>query len=354
MKGEGPTAQHTPLDPPPRHEISLAHRSAAAAGASIVSALVVNPLDVVKTRIQVQSSPNYAATHAALLERWSFAECLASPARAAAPTPPAPPLFSGTLDALWRIALREGPASLWRGTRASLAMSVPMVGIYLPLYDALLAAAGGAAWAPLAAGTLSRTAAVFATAPFELVRTRLQAGAAAPVVRAQPCPDCACPAGEARGAALARARVAAAAGLWRGVGTQLARDVPFSALYWAMVEPARAALLPVGGAGPDDGAALFRANVAAGAAAGALAGAATTPLDVVKTRVQLGVEVRPGGDLAASPMPRRRLLGTLVSIAREEGAAGLFRGWSARAAKAAPACAIVLSSYEGIKHWHAQ
>jgi hypothetical protein len=79
---------------------------------------------------------------------------------------------------------------------------------------------------------------------------------------------------------------------------------------------------------------------AAGAVAGGLSGAITTPFDVLKTRAQLAA-----GSSAARP-----LLQSLRSIAREEGLAALFRGWSARSAKAAPACAIVLSAYELIKH----
>ncbi|KAK2078259.1 hypothetical protein QBZ16_004128 [Prototheca wickerhamii] len=301
----------------------------AAGGASIVSALVVNPLDVVKvqwaaTRLQIQRSPThsvsaYAQEHA-LLERWSFAECgPAGQARASfgagGPLP-----FSGTADALWRIARGEGLRALWRGTGVSLAMSVPMVGIYLPLYDALLSLGQGAAWAPLAAGTLSRTAAVLVTAPLELARTRLQARprAALAAPGAAPCADCACGLG---GGAAAGAGVR---GLWRGVGSQLARDVPFSALYWGLVEPLRAALA----AGqPDDPGAVLRRNVAAGAAAGALAGAVTTPLDVVKTRVQVAGErgeppsiARAAQDLGAGG--RARALPRLER-ARRQGRASL-------------------------------
>lgn len=56
-----------------------------------------------------------------------------------------------------------------------------MVGIYFPLYDALLArlqSLGGpsAPYSPLMAGIAARTAAVLCTSPLELIRTRMQVG----------------------------------------------------------------------------------------------------------------------------------------------------------------------------------
>lgn len=36
----------------------------------------------------------------------------------------------------------------------------------------------------------------------------------------------------------------------------------------------------------------------------------------------------------------------LMHIYREQGAAGLFKGWAARCLKIAPACAIMISCYE--------
>lgn len=89
--------------------------------------------------------------------------------------------------------------------------------------------------------------------------------------------------------------------------------------------------------GPKSELEVTMANVIAGGTAGAGAGAITTPLDVVKTRMQLAIG------------HKNSILNTMRSIVAKEGVSGLFQGWSARSAKAAPACAIVLSAYEVLK-----
>ena len=46
-------------------------------------------------------------------------------------------LHRSALDGLLRIARHEGLTGLWRGTEMTLLISVPMIGLYLPLYDSL-------------------------------------------------------------------------------------------------------------------------------------------------------------------------------------------------------------------------
>ena len=428
-------------------------------------------------------------------------------------------------------------------------LSIPMVGIYMPLYDVLHAQLRPefGAYAPALAGMAARAVAVVAVAPLELIRTRQQAGGAissasfsSPPSTVSPpswhrywgsaipstassvsgCPHPA-PSGPAPMLkALLRGVLQPASGVarkWTGVGATLARDVPFTALYWCAVEPIRAHLLSSVSSPPrklalhglsscaagtlalrlgrDNGAAagspassaaasaeqtrpvlsasvaaasnevpagliggsssgsvtpasrhhqhdptstsrvassgisceepaghpttpstsrVLWANLVAGGVSGALAAAITTPFDVVKTRLQTrssssssatsDAAVAPRGN-AATRLPHHRserasacrgggsvgatfatpastssspasaalpdwhcavrvppplgtasgttnattTLGMLRAIWRAEGISGLFAGVGPRAARAAPACAIVIATYEVLK-----
>ena len=72
-----------------------------------------------------------------------------------------------------------GLRALWVGLRPTLMSAVPMVGIYMPLYDVLRDGLepriGGTA--PLIASAVARAVAVSCVAPLEVLRTRLMSGA---------------------------------------------------------------------------------------------------------------------------------------------------------------------------------
>jgi len=246
---------------------------------------------------------------------------------------------------------------LWSGVRPSLASAVPSTALYFTCYDVLKRdaerlGAGGAA--PALAGVAGRVLAVTAVSPLELIRTReMHARSHLPLLRAL------------RREVAARGSVWA---LWRGFAATLWRDVPFSGIYWVGYERLKALVAREllgggdrggdrgddrgGGRGGDRGAACrapslldtFAIAFTAGVVSGSVAAVVTTPFDVVKTRRQ--VEGMAGAGAAA---PAAGTLATLARIARHEGVAGLFAGGTARVAKVAPSCAIMIGTYEIVK-----
>lgn len=79
------------------------------------------------------------------------------------------------IDGLWKIMRHEGPSVLWHGVNVSVLISVPMICMYLPMYDTLLAELESKSSAPLIAGSAARAMSVVATSPLELLKTRIQA-----------------------------------------------------------------------------------------------------------------------------------------------------------------------------------
>jgi solute carrier family 25 protein 39/40 len=168
--------------------------------------------------------------------------------------------------------------------------------------------------------------------------------------------------------------------LWTGAGPTLARDVPYSALYWFAVEHLREAATETAKGWKNqsnprlDSRETLCVHFFSGAVAGGAVAALTTPLDVVKTRVQIrdapslldfagGMSKRESGcvspanaaatDTILGPnraVKSRGLFGELAAVARHGGLSSLFAGWAPRAARAGPTCGIVLVAYEMAKN----
>ena len=295
--------------------------------------------------------------------------------------------FNSTLDGMRKIARNEGVPALWRGLSPTLLMAIPANIIYFTGYEWLRSDPRSPvprvvrdAYAPLAAGASARILAAAAVGPIELFRTRLQASSSSSSSSAR-----GHLADTFRGLS-DMVRLHGYRSLWRGLTLTLWRDVPFSGMYWWGYESVRAKLtdaresrrgrtldLDGASAGPTGGRArrrsqsrggshqeTFTDSFIAGALSGAFASVATMPFDVGKTRTQVHRDTRRGpgggvisavsggggtdvGKLAPEEQPMVRLL---WHIFRAEGFSGLFRGWIPRTLKVAPACAIMISSYE--------
>ncbi|XAR71664.1 hypothetical protein NMG60_11018044 [Bertholletia excelsa] len=347
-------------------QLGLSERAFAAAGAAFLSAVIVNPLDIAKTRLQAQAAGvPYNHPFSNITSRMAFSgpnmifadlRCSRSCARAGihgtvVMCPTDCFHYKGTFDVFHKIIRQEGFARLWRGTNAGLALAVPTVGIYLPCYDIFhnhleeftsRNIPSLTPYAPLVAGSLARSLACTTCYPIELARTRMQAfkdvhsgkpsGIWKTLIEVVPTVKST----SSLLKSLENYRL-----LWMGLGAQLARDVPFSAICWSTLEPIRRRLLNLTSDKPNT-ATVLGANFSAGFVAGSLAAAATCPLDVAKTRRQ--IEKDPGRALR---MTARKML---MEVWRDGGLKGLFTGVGPRVARAGPSVGIVISFYEVVKH----
>ena len=289
--------------------------------------------------------------------------------------------INSTLDGLRKIARNEGITTLWRGLSPTLVMTVPGNIIYYTGYEWMrhspaspVSKAGFSdSTAPLLAGGGARMLAAVAVGPIELFRVRIQAtpGASPSAPRARS------HAAETFHGLREMVTQHGYRSLWRGITLTLWRDVPFSATYWWGYETVKhklalwrrqrsvrdtadltPTLSPEQAFSRESHADTFVDSFIAGATSGTVASTMTMPFDVGKTRTQVFYD-SPHSSYSATASksvsaatartlaPEERSMGYLLwHIGKTEGIAGLWRGWIPRTLKVAPACAIMISSYE--------
>ncbi|TVU22950.1 hypothetical protein EJB05_32672, partial [Eragrostis curvula] len=358
-------AESPPPPPAAERDMAFAERAAAAAGAAVMSAVLVNPLDVAKTRLQAQ------AAGVVYNPIWSdfrcYPSCNTGGVNGLGPScSPECFQYRGTIDVFSKVTRQEGMFRLWRGTGASLALAMPTVGIYLPSYDLLRNWIEEYSdhncpklrpYAPLISGSIARSLACITCSPIELARTRMQAFKESNVGGKPPgmwktllgVLSSRQTISGPQNSVLSFLKMRIARGyhlLWTGLGAQLARDVPFSAICWTVLEPIRRHLTGLVG-DKSNAAIILGANFSAGFIAGVISAGATVPLDVAKTRRQIEASSVIKDPERVLSMNTRRIL---LEVWRNEGINGLFRGAGPRMARAGPSVGIVVSSYEVVKH----
>ncbi|XP_031606998.1 solute carrier family 25 member 39 isoform X1 [Oreochromis aureus] len=328
--------------------ISPVQQMLASGTGALVTSLFVTPLDVVKIRLQAQQTPFHQAS-ASFSAPWDgvsrhskwkcFLYCnglmdhiyVCQNGTSCTSWYKKPTHFSGTLDAFVKITRHEGLRSLWSGLPPTLVMAVPATVIYFTCYDQLrdfLRSGVGlqGSHVPLVAGGLARLGAVTVISPLELVRTKMQSRQLSY--------------SELRTCIRSAVAQNGLLSLWRGWGPTVLRDVPFSALYWFNYEMVKARLCEQSGV-PQ---ANFSISFTAGAVSGAIAAILTLPFDVVKTRRQIQL-----GEMDTLGVSVKRTSSTwhiMKEIRADLGYRGLFAGFMPRVIKVAPACAVMISSYE--------
>ncbi|XP_061089021.1 probable mitochondrial glutathione transporter SLC25A39 isoform X2 [Conger conger] len=298
---------------------------------ALLTSLFVTPLDVVKIRLQAQGSPFYQGKCFVYCNGLMDHLYVCQNGASCTSWYKTSTHFSGTLDAFVKITRNEGVRSLWSGLPPTLVMAVPATVIYFTCYDQLrdfLCFGMGyqGIQVPLVAGGLARLGAVTVISPLELVRTKMQS----------------------RQLTYSELRVCIRSSvaqegwlsLWRGWGPTVLRDVPFSALYWFNYELVKAKLC----AGYSLSEASFMMSFVAGAISGAVAAVMTLPFDVVKTQRQIQL-----GEMEMLAAPAKKPSSTWQIMSRilaDSGYRGLFAGFLPRVVKVAPACAVMISTYE--------
>ncbi|XP_034032945.1 mitochondrial glutamate carrier 1 [Thalassophryne amazonica] len=266
--------------------------------------------------------------------------------------------YKGMLDCLAKTLRSDGYFGCYRGAAVNLTLVTPEKAIKLAANDVFrqkLSKDGKLPlWGEVLAGCGAGTCQVVVTTPMEMLKIQLQdAGRLAaqrPVAR--PTPAAAGPAPSpvphpptrphklsATGITAELLKTRGLAGLYKGAGATLLRDVPFSMIYFPLFANLNALGRDQTGSQSDvQERAPFWQSFAAGCTAGSVAAVAVTPLDVIKTRLQT-LQKGEGEDTY------RGIIDCTQRIMRREGPQAFLKGATCRALVIAPLFGIAQVVY---------
>ncbi|KAI9734456.1 MAG: mitochondrial aspartate-glutamate transporter agc1 [Claussenomyces sp. TS43310] len=277
------------------------HHFALGSLAGAFGALMVYPIDLVKTRLQNQRSSRVGEM-----------------------------LYKNSWDCAKKVVKNEGFTGLYSGVLPQLVGVAPEKAIKLTVNDLVrghFSSSDGKIWWPhelLAGGTAGACQVIF-TNPLEIVKIRLQVQGEISSTNAGAAP---------RRSAMWIVRNLGLVGLYKGASACLLRDVPFSAIYFPVYNHLKRDLF---GESQTKQLGVLQL-LSAGAIAGMPAAYLTTPCDVIKTRLQ--VEARKGDS------HYHNLRHCAITVWREEGFKAFFKGGPARIFRSSPQFGFTLAGYE--------
>ncbi|CAI5757889.1 unnamed protein product [Candida verbasci] len=329
--------------------ISIAQRMISACSGSFITSLVVTPFDVIRIRIQQQEILPEPCCQQHFPKHYSY-HLKTTPLLKQHP----PELFwihnkycnaaenctkiTSTFQGFSQIIKNEGISTLWRGLSLTLLMGVPSNIIYFTGYEYIRdhSPISKHPLNPLFCGSLARILSATSIAPFELIKTRLQSiptgtGTSQHVLT------------HLLKDSFELVRNDGISTLFKGLQITLWRDVPFSGIYWSSYEILKSRIAIFlntdFNTNHQDDWKVFTTSFLSGSISGSIAAFFTQPFDVGKTRLQITMEEN-------QQVKKTNMFKFLFNIYATEGIGALYSGFGPRVFKIAPACAIMISSYE--------
>ena len=277
----------------------LSKQILASSVASALSAISLNPLNVVKVQYQNSSLPNVSI-----------------------------------ISTAQRIYMKNGIRGFLSGSRMGLIQAVPNTVCYMVSYEYLKSNTFNhlSSIAPLLSGMLARCIAVSLMTPLELIRTIQLNGNNQTSIAV----------------ALNVYKNEGIKGFYKGWSSTLLRDAPFSGIYWFAFETIKAYNIEIINSKDKDNQHENLSNVrnsslvnfVSGGISALIAACLTHPYDVIKTRRQLS-------SLSLSSSSSLNVIGLI----RQEGVLSMYKGLTMRLAMVVPSSAILVTVYEAIKYF---
>ncbi|KAF9433027.1 hypothetical protein BGZ76_009976 [Entomortierella beljakovae] len=296
----------------------------------LFACVFVQPLDLVKTRLQQQQQ-----AHLAFIKQSAQAGITIAPME----------------STIWRTVfgiVKEGSVlSLWRGTAPTIVRNVPGAAMYFTVLNesrVLLArrkingmdrtdTISGASVLPklsntenLIAGGASRAAIGFIMMPATVIKVRYESNLYNY--------------NSMSGAFMSIFKKEGIRGLWSGYGATAMRDAPLAGLYVLFYEQSKSKLASLNTATSFLNMSTPTIHMVSGMAAGFLSTTITHPFDMLKTRMQL------------KPTEYKNVFQAARKVLMEEGAMGFLDGIFVRTIRKSIHSAISWTIYEEVVRWH--